>query len=102
MSSRSASPNLEVFFAPHEVESRLRIHVALDVQCRTEYFRTTEEDACFCWCVDLPDGLEDHIPVRTAEICGCSKTGDGILLSVGVVNHDIRCIVCFDLGRKIL
>ena len=52
--------------------------------------------------MDLADGLEDHVPVGATEVCGCAETGDGVLFGVGVVDHDVRCIVGLDSGGEIL
>lgn len=69
---------------------------------RTQNLGSTEEDSCFGWCVDLADGLEDHVPVGATKVGGCAETGDGVLLGVCVVDHDVGGIVCFDLGSEIL
>lgn len=39
--------DLEVLLAPDEVEAGLRVHVALDVEGRTEPFGSAEEDTGF-------------------------------------------------------
>lgn len=93
---------LEVLLAPHKVEARLRVHVALDVEGRTENLGTAEEDSGFGGGVDLADGLEDHVPVGATEVCGCAETGDGVLFGVGVVDHDVCCVVGLDLGSEVL
>jgi hypothetical protein len=93
---------LEVLLTPHKAEPRLREHVTLDVKCRTKTLRTAEEDTSFGWRVDLADRLEDHIPVRATKVCGCAQTGDGVLFGVGVVDHDVCCVVCLDLCGEVL
>lgn len=52
--------------------------------------------------MDLADGLENHVPVRAAEVRGCTQTGDGVLFGVGVVDHDVGCVVGFDFGGEVL
>jgi hypothetical protein len=93
---------LEVLLTPHKAEPRLRVHVTLNVQCRTKTLRTTEKDTSFGWRVDLADRLEDHIPVGATEVCGCAQTGDGVLFGVGIVDHDVCCVVGLDLGGEVL
>ena len=76
--------------------------VALDVEGGAEHFGPAEEDTCFGGGVDLADGFEDHVPVGATEVGGSSQTGDGILFSICVVNHDVGCIVGLDLCCEIL
>lgn len=52
--------------------------------------------------MNLADGLEDHVPVRATEVCGCAETGDGVLLCVCVVDHDVCRVVCLDLCCEVL
>ncbi len=52
--------------------------------------------------MDLANGLEDHVPVRAAKVGGCTETGDGVLLGVCIVNHDVCRIVCFNLCGEVL
>lgn len=52
--------------------------------------------------MDLADRFEDHIPVGAAKVGGCAKTSDGVLFGVGIVDHNVRCVVCFDLGSEVL
>ena len=52
--------------------------------------------------MDLPNGLEDHVPVRAAEVGRRAQTSDGILLGIGVIDHDVGGIVGLDLGCEIL
>jgi hypothetical protein len=93
---------LEVFLAPYEVKAGLGVHVALDVEGRTKNFGSTEEDTSLGGGVNFADGFEDHIPVRSAKVCGRAETGDGVLFGIGVVDHDVGCIVGLDLGGEIL
>lgn len=99
---RCAMRRLEILLAPHKVEAGLRVHVALDVEGRTEDLGPAEEDTGFCGRVDLADGLEDHVPVGAAEVCGRAEPGDGVLFGVGVVDHDVGCVVGLDLGGEVL
>jgi len=62
----------EVLLAPHETESRLTPFVALNVKCTSQTLGTTEEHTSLGGRVDLADGLEDHVPVRTAEVRWCT------------------------------
>lgn len=68
------------------------------MQHTPKHFWSAEENTCFSWCVDLADGFENHIPIRTAEIRRCAQTGDGVLFCVGVVDHDVGCVVDADFG----
>ena len=65
-------------------------------------FWTTEEHPGVGRRVDLPDGFEDSIPIRTTEVGGRSQPGDGVGLCIRVINHDVGGIVRLDIGRKIL
>ena len=93
---------LKVLFAPDKVEARLRVHVTFHVQRGAEAFGAAEEHARFRGRVDLPDGFENGVPVWTTEVGGCAQTGNGVLLGVGVVDHNVRCVVCLDLGSEVL
>jgi len=77
-------------------------HIAFDMQLRAEHSRTAEEYSGFRGAVDFPNGLEDHVPVGATEVGGSSQTGDGILFSICVVNHDVGCIVGLDLCCEVL
>lgn len=52
--------------------------------------------------MDLADGLEDHVPVGTTEVRWRAETSNGVLLGVGVINHDVCGVVCFDLRSEVL
>ena len=52
--------------------------------------------------VDLADRLENHVPVGATEVCGRAQAGDGVLFGVGVVDHDVCCVVGFDAGGEVL
>lgn len=52
--------------------------------------------------MDLANRLKDHVPVWTAEVGRCAKTSDSVLFGIGIVDHDVRCIICFDLGSEVL
>jgi hypothetical protein len=52
--------------------------------------------------VDLADRFENHIPVWATEIGGCAETGDGVLLCIGVVDHDVCCVVDADFSCEVL
>jgi hypothetical protein len=93
---------LKVLLAPHEVEAGLGVHVALDVESRTEDFGSTEEDTGFGGGVYLANGFEDHVPVGAAKVCGRAETGDSVLFGIGVVDHDVGCVVSLDLGGEVL
>lgn len=94
--------DLEVLLTPYKTEARLGVHVALDVEGGTETLGTAEEDTGLGGRVDFADGLEDHVPVWTTEVCGGTETGDGVLFGVCVVDHDVCCVVCFDLCGEVL
>lgn len=92
----------EVLLAPYELEARLAVHVALDVQLAAEHFGSAEEHPRFGWRVDLADPPEHRVPVWPPKVRGGAQAGDGILVRIGVVDHDVGCIVRFDLGSQIL
>lgn len=96
------SSDLEVLFAPDKTETGLRIHIALDVQCAAKRLRPAKEHTCFGGSVDFANALEDHVPVGAAKVRRCPEAGNGILFSIGVVDHDVGCVIRFDLGRQIL
>lgn len=77
-------------------------HITLDMQLGAENSGTTEEHSGFRWAMDLPNRLEDHVPVWSTEVGGSSQTGDGILFSICVVNHDVGCIIGLDLCSEVL
>lgn len=52
--------------------------------------------------MDFANGFENHVPVWSTEICGCAETGDGVLFGVCVVDHDVCCVVGFDLCGEVL
>lgn len=52
--------------------------------------------------MDFANALEDHVPVGATKVRRCSQTSDSILFSVGIVNHDVGCVISLDLGRQIL
>jgi hypothetical protein len=77
-------------------------HITLDMQLGAENSGTTEEHSGFRGAMNLSNGLEDHVPVWTTEVGGSSQTGDGILFSICVINHDVGCIVGLDLCSEVL
>jgi hypothetical protein len=93
---------LEVLFAPDKAEAGFRVLVALDVECGAEHFGTAEEDTCLGGRVDLADGFEDHVPVGATKVGGGAEPGDGVLLGVCVVDHDVGSVVGLDLGGEVL
>lgn len=64
--------------------------------------RPTEENARFCRSMNLTDSLEDCVPVRAAKIGGGPQSCNGVRFRVGVVDHDVGCIITFDISGKIL
>lgn len=88
---------LEIFLAPHKGKPGLGIHVTFDMELAAQKFWPTEEHAGFGGGVDLPDAAEDHVPVWAAEVGGGAQTGDGILVRVDFVEHDVRGIVGLDI-----
>ena len=93
---------LEVLLAPNEVERRVRIHVAFDMQRTTKTLWTTEEHASFCRSMNFADRTENGIPIGTTKIGWRAKTRKGIHFGVGIVDHDIGSLVWLDLSSKIL
>lgn len=72
------------------------------MQGATEHLGTAEEHTRLGGAVDLAYTLEDHVPVGTAEVGWGAQAGDGVLLGVGVIDHDVGCVVSLDLGCEIL
>ncbi len=72
------------------------------MQRGSETLGTTEEDTGFGGCVNLANRPENHVPVGATKVGGRTETSDGILLSVGVVDHNVRCVVSLDLCSEIL
>ncbi len=60
--------HLKVLFTPHKVESRLGVHIALDMQLTSQYLGPAEEDTRLSSTVDFSYTPENHVPVRSAEI----------------------------------
>jgi hypothetical protein len=52
--------------------------------------------------VDFANGLEDHVPVGATKVRGCAEAGNGVLFGVGIVDHDVCCVVGLDLGGEVL
>lgn len=48
-----------------------------------------------------PNTLEYSVPVWSTEICGCSETSNGILLGIGIVDHDVCRIIGLNLGSQV-
>ena len=89
---------LKVLLPPCEIESRIRVHVALDMQLITQRWRPTEENARLGWSMNFTDRPENGVPVRAAKIGRGPQSCDGIRFRVGVVNHDVRCVIGLDPG----
>lgn len=66
------------------------------------FFRMRIGGSTFTWSMYLTNRAKDCVPVWPAEICWRPKTSDGIPIGIGVVDHDIRCIVRLYLGGEIL
>ncbi len=81
--------------------TRLCVHITLNVQLTTQHLRPTKENTCLRRAMDLPDTLEDHIPIWSAEICGRSETRDSIAVRIRIINHDVCCVVNLDLGCEV-
>lgn len=72
------------------------------MQDAAEDLGPAEEHAGLGRGVDLADRLEDGVPVGAAEVGRGAQTSDGVFLGVGVVDHDIGCVVGFDVGCQVL
>jgi hypothetical protein len=72
------------------------------MQQAPERFWSAEKHAGLCRAVDLADALENHVPVGPAKVGGRAQTCDGVLLCVGVVDHDVGCVLGADFGGEIL
>lgn len=80
---------------------RFTVLIAEDVQLAAEALGPAEEDAGLGGGVQLPDAAEDHVPVGAAEVGGAAEARDGVLVGVGVVDHDVGGVVSLDLGRQV-
>lgn len=60
----------EVLLAPHEVEARLGVHIAFNVELAAECFRPTEEDPSLGGRMDLAKRTEDGVPIGSAKARG--------------------------------
>lgn len=80
---------------------RLTVLVTVNMQTATQTLGTTEEYTGLGRRMELPDTTENHVPVGTTKVGRCAQTGDGVLVGVRVVNHDVGSIVGFDLGRQV-
>jgi carbon monoxide dehydrogenase subunit G len=98
----SSRSNLKILLPPHEIKTRLRIHITFDVQLASQHLGSAEEDARFSGAVELADRPEHHVPVRTAEVGGCAETGNGVSVRVDVVDHDVGGVIGFDFRGKVL
>ena len=88
----------EIFLAPDKLEAGLAVHVALDVQLAAQHLGSAEEHPRLGRGVDLADAPEHRVPIGPPEVRGRAEAGDGILIRICVVDHDIRSIVRHDLG----
>jgi len=81
--------------------TRLSIHITFNMQLTSQRLRPTEEHTRLSWAVNLPNRLEDIIPIRSPEIRRCSQPRNGVPIRVGIINHDIRRVVRLDLRRQV-
>ena len=84
------------------VRNVVTYHITFNMQLRAEHSGTTKEHPGFRGAMDLSNRFEDHVPIWATEVGGSSQTGDGILFSICIVNHDVRCIVGLDLCSEVL
>lgn len=80
----------------------LRIHIAFDMQGTRQRFGPAVKDARLGGEMDLADRPEHHVPVGPAKVGRRTQARDGVLFGVGVVDHDVGCVVGFDFGGEIL
>jgi len=92
----------EILLAPHKFEAGLAVHVALDVQLAAKHLRSAEEHPCLGWAVDLTNAPEHRVPIRPPKVRGGTEASDGVLVAIGIVDHDVRRIVRLDLGGQVL
>ena len=92
----------KIFFPPHKMKPTLGIHITLDMQNTRQRFWAAVKHTRFGGVMDLANGSEDHVPVRSAEVGWGAQACDGVLFGVGVVDHDVCCVVGFNLGGEIL
>lgn len=52
--------------------------------------------------MNLANRLENEIPIRAAKVCRRAEAGDGVLLGVGIIDHDVGCVVGFDFCGEVL
>jgi hypothetical protein len=72
------------------------------MELATKTLRTAEEDTRLRRSVDLADGSEDHVPVGTAEVGRSTESSNGVLVCIGIVDHDVGSVVGFNLCGQIL
>lgn len=84
------------------MEVLISVHVALNVQLTAKALGPAEENTSFRRAMDLADRLEDHVPVRTSEVGRGAQTSDCILFGVGVIDHDVCCVIDLDLCGEVL
>ena len=72
------------------------------MQLAAQRLGSAEEDARLGRAVDLADAAKDHVPVGAAEVGRGAETRDGVLVGVGVIDHDVGCVVVFDFGGQVL
>lgn len=88
----------KILLPPNKMKPWLRVHITLDMQLAAERLRPTEEHTYFARAMDLADTTEHVVPVRAAEVGGCAEARDGIVVRVGVVDHDVRGVVGIYVG----
>ena len=86
---------------PDERKIWLRVLVALDVQSTSQRLGAAKEHSHLSRLVYRTNTFEDGVPVGSAKVCRCPQSGDGILLGVCIVNHNVGGIVGLDLGREV-
>lgn len=60
-----------------------------------------EEDTRLGRTVQLANAPKDHVPVGPAKVGRTPQARDGVLVGVGVVDHDVGRVVGLDLGRQV-
>lgn len=92
----------EILLAPHKLEAGFAVHVALDVQLAAKHLRSAEEHPCLGWAVDLANAPEHRVPIRPPKVRRGTEASDGVLVAIGIVDHDVCRIVRLDLGGQVL
>lgn len=72
------------------------------MQLAPQHLGPAEEHPCLGRRVDLADRLEHRIPVGPPKVGRRPEPCDGVLIRLGVIDHDVGSVVGLDFRREIL